>query len=135
MLDLTIHHLCIQTNDYTASLQFYCQVLGAKLVKETPNFHNRAFNSWLQLPNLLIELQTPKQPSHFHDFSKTTQGIAHFCFLVPDVTLAVAQIQATGYHHFQTKNKQIIYDVEGSLLAKIIAPEGTIIELRDQAQL
>ncbi|MGL4953636.1 MAG: VOC family protein [Culicoidibacterales bacterium] len=135
MIHSTFHHLCIQTNNYPASLAFYHDILGAKIVQETQNFHGRAFNSWLDFGTFMIELQTPKQSTHFSEFCPTTEGLAHFCLLVDDVKATVAFIQATGYNQFKLKNQAIIYNVEGSLLAKIIAPEGTIIELRDQATL
>lgn len=130
-----LHHLCIQTHDYAASFAFYCDVLGATLVKETPNFHGRDFNTWLDCGSFMIELQTPKRPTQFSEFSKTARGIAHFCLLVENVDDLVATIQAKGYSHFQLKHNSIIYQVEGSALAKLIAPEGTIIELRDVASL
>lgn len=35
------------------------------------------------------------------------------------------------YNNFKLKNGEIMYKVEGGNLFKVIAPEGTIIEFRD----
>ena len=45
------------------------------------------------------------------------------------------RILAAGYDHFRRKNGQVVYEVLGSKLCKVVAPEGTIIELRDTAEL
>ena len=38
-----IHHVCIQTNSYEESLDFYTRILGFEIVQETKNFHNRDY--------------------------------------------------------------------------------------------
>lgn len=131
MYQFQFHHLCIQTDCYEQSLAFYQDILGATLLQETPNFHTRDFNTWLQLGDFAIELQTAKAGQPLIQMNKHMNGLAHFCLLTADVTAAVQMIQARGYKKFQTKNQAIIYQVEGSHLAKVIAPEGTIIEIRD----
>lgn len=35
-----MHHVCIQTEKYEESLEFYMRILGFEIVQETPNFHN-----------------------------------------------------------------------------------------------
>ncbi|MDZ5038577.1 VOC family protein, partial [Clostridium perfringens] len=39
-----IHHICIQTEKYEESLDFYTRILGFEMINETPNFHGRDFN-------------------------------------------------------------------------------------------
>lgn len=130
------HHICVQTNDYEASKRFYMQILGFSLVSETENFHMRAYNSWLRGPDgLMIELQTPKGKALFSPMDKEAEGIAHICFLVGDVEKEAQRIISAGYDHFRRKNESVVYAVLGSKLCKVIAPEGTIIELRDTAEL
>ena len=34
-----VHHICIQTEDYKESLDFYTRILGLEIVKESKNFH------------------------------------------------------------------------------------------------
>lgn len=131
MFTVQFHHLCIQTECYHQSLDFYCRVLGATLIKETPDFHTRKFNTWLKLGDFFIELQTAKAHQPLKQADKHTNGLAHFCLLAPDIITVIQHIKSCDYHQFQAKNDQVIYQVEGSLLSKVVAPEGTIIEIRD----
>ena len=36
-----IHHVCIQTENYKESLDFYNKILGFEIIKESKNFHKR----------------------------------------------------------------------------------------------
>ena len=127
----SIHHICIQTKKYSESLEFYTKILGFKMVSETPNFHTRAFNTWIKLDDFMIELQTAKEGDSLNKWSKLNEGIVHMCFLVDDIEEEYKRIKLLGYNNFKVKNNQIIYDVEGGKLMKIKAPEGTEIEIRD----
>ena len=130
------HHVCIQTNDYEASKRFYTQLLGFALVSEAENFHGRAYNSWLREPGgFLIELQTPKGHGRFSPYDKESEGLAHLCFVVEDVEKEAARLIDAGFEDFRRKNGSAVYEVLGSKLCKLVAPEGTIIELRDTAEL
>ena len=51
-----VHHICIQTNTYLETLEFYIKALGFEIVEESPNFHGREFNTWLKLGTFYIEL-------------------------------------------------------------------------------
>ena len=110
----TIHHVCIQTNDYKASLEFYTRI---------------------EQNNFMIELQTGKKGEVLIDADSKSKGLVHMCFLVENVQQEVQRILGLGYTHFKLKNNNKIYEVEGSSLSKVIAPEGTIIELRAIAEL
>lgn len=126
-----MHHVCIQTTNYKESLDFYTNILGFDIVSETPNFHNRAFNTWLKLGEFMIELQTAKKGDTLNKWSKLNEGIVHICFLVDDIEDEYNRIKSLGYEKFKVKNGEVIYDVEGGKLMKIKAPEGTEIEIRD----
>lgn len=126
-----IHHICIQTENYKESLDFYTRILGFKIVKESKNFHNREYNTWLKLDNFMIELQTPKNGHEFSKWSSLNSGPVHMGFLVDNVENEYERIKKLGYDNFKTKNGEIIYKVEGESLFKIKAPEGTEIEIRD----
>lgn len=126
-----IHHICIQTENYNESLDFYTRILGFKIVKESKNFHNREYNTWLKLDNFMIELQTPKNGHEFSKWSSLNSGPVHMGFLVDNVENEYERIKKLGYDNFKTKNGEIIYKVEGESLFKIKAPEGTEIEIRD----
>ena len=99
-------------------------------------FLGRGYHSWLREPGgFMIELQTAKAGGQFSPACKEAEGLAHLCFLVEDVEAEARRILAAGYDHFRCKNGQAVYEVLGSKLCKVVAPEGTIIELRDTAEL
>ncbi|ASI35411.1 MULTISPECIES: VOC family protein [unclassified Exiguobacterium] len=124
-----IHHLCIQTADYAASKSFY-EALGFELVQESPDFHTRAFNSWLKLGDFYIELQTNKVDETLTPYTKHTSGPVHFALYVDDLAAEVARLEQRGVT-FLPKNGGNIYFVVDGHLSKLKAPEGTIVELRD----
>lgn len=132
---LKLHHLCIQTNNYNESLTFYTTILGFKTVKETKNFHNRSFNTWLDLNGLMLELQTNKDDEKSKQYCSQSTGIAHFCFISENLELEFNRIKETGYDNFKIKNGNKIYSVGDGMLFKVIAPEGTIIEFRDKTDI
>ena len=127
----SIHHVCIQTEKYQESLDFYTKILGFDILSETPNFHTRAFNTWLKLDNFMIELQTAKSGDTLNPWSNINEGIVHMCFLVDNIEEEYERIKSLGYNNFKVKNGKVIYDVEGGKLLKIKAPEGTEIEIID----
>ncbi len=130
-----VHHICIQTNSYERSLAFYTELLGFELVKETPDFHGRDYNTWLQLGGFMIELQTPKRFCDFGAYDKNLEGIVHFCLYAADFQQLYEDIKRSGTCRFLQKDKKDIYEVEGGRLFKIEAPERTIIEIRDRVTL
>lgn len=135
MISASIHHICIQTSDYEASKAFYCDMLGFEVEQESAGFHGRAFNSWLKLGDFRIELQTGREGEPLSAYDVESEGIVHFCLLVDSVEEAYKTLTAKGFNHYKLKNGEPLYRVCNSLLLKLVAPEGTIIELRDQAAL
>lgn len=126
-----IHHICIQTERYKESLDFYTRILGFEIVSETANFHGRDFNTWLKLGDFMIELQTPKEGDRFNKWSSLNAGPVHMAFMVDNVKEEYERIRSLGYNDFKLKNGQVVYEVLGESLFKIKAPEGTEIEMRD----
>ncbi|MCB2290905.1 VOC family protein [Clostridium sp. CS001] len=126
-----LYHICIQTEKYDESLKFYTEILGFEVVKETANFHGRDFNTWLRLESFMIELQTAKRGDKLKNWSSLNEGIVHMCFLVDNVYDEFNRITELAYTNFKIKNGKEIYKVEDGYLFKIVAPEGTEIEIRD----
>lgn len=126
-----MHHICIQTEKYKESLDFYTRILGFEMVSETVNFHGRDFNTWLKLGDFMIELQTPKEGDKFNKWSSLNAGPVHMAFMVDNVKEEYERIRSLGYNDFKFKNGQVVYEVLGESLFKIKAPEGTEIEMRD----
>lgn len=126
-----VHHICIQTDEYQKSLEFYTNILGFKVIKESKGFHGRDYNTWLELSGFMIELQTPKKDIKFIEWNKNNAGIVHMCLMVDDVQGEYRRIKDTGYKSFKVKNGEELYAVEGEYLFKVKAPEGTEVEFRD----
>ena len=126
-----IHHICIQTEIYAESLDFYTRILGFEVVNETQNFHGRDFNTWLSFGNFKIELQTPKAGERFNKWSSLNAGPVHMAFMVENVEEEYERIKSLGYNDFKLKNGEAVYKVLGESLIKIKSPEGTEIEMRD----
>ena len=132
---MRMHHICIQTENYEASLKFYTEVLGFKVIKESPNFHNRAFNSWLELKGFMIELQTNKAGEVLNPYDKQSKWIVHFALFSDQFEADYQHVKAFGQVKFFQKDGQDIYHVEGGSLFKIEAPEGTVVEIRNSHEL
>ncbi len=126
-----IHHICIQTEKYKESLDFYTRILGFEVVQESKNFHNREYNTWIKQGTFMIELQTPKAGDKFKKWTSLNEGPVHMGFIVDNVEEEYERIKSLGYTNFKVKNGEIVYKVEGESLFKIKAPEGTEIEIRD----
>ena len=125
---MKIHHICIQTNCYEESKKFYMEVLGFKLIKETMNFHGRDYNTWLDLNGVMIELQTGKET--LEKYNKDAEGIVHFALYEGNIEKFVFNVKDMKNIEFKKKEGNIIYQVENSKLVKLIAPEGTIVEIK-----
>ena len=95
-----IHHVCIQTEKYNESLDFYKNILGFEIVSETKNFHNRDYNTWLKLGSFMIELQTPKKDDNLNKWSNLNAGPVHLGFLVDNVKEEYERIKSLGYTDF-----------------------------------
>lgn len=131
----SLHHICIQTEEYCESLDFYTRILGFEIIKESKNFHRREYNTWLRLENFMIELQTPKKGDKLKEWNSLNEGPVHLCFLVENVSKEYSLIKEKGYTNFKVKNGKEIYKVENGYLFKIKAPEGTEIEIRDNSEI
>ncbi len=132
---MKLHHICIQTDRYKESVKFYTEIMGFSLIKETPGFQKRVFNSWLKQDDLMIELQTNRVNEKLYNFDKKNKGIVHLAMIVEDLEVEYLRIKQLGFDGFKTKSDQAIYEVEGGKLFKIVAPEGTIIEMREQMEI
>lgn len=126
-----IHHICINTDTYEESKNFYSSIIGFEVVKENIKFHNRAFNSWLKMGQFYIELQTPKKGDSLNAWSKNNSGPIHIGFIVEDVKNEYKRIKNLGYTNFKKKNGEEMYVIKGSKIFKVMAPEGTEIEYRE----
>ena len=130
-----LHHVCIQTDRYLESLDFYTRIIGFEIVKESKGFHGRDFNTWLKFGSFMLEMQTPKRGEAFIPWSRLQSGPVHLAFGVADVEAEYERISALGYKSFKLKDGAAVYEVCGRKLLKVKAPEGTEIELRDSEEI
>ena len=128
----SIHHICIETDRYRESINFYCSLLGFEIIEETRDFHGREFNTWIKKENIIIELQTSKSAQLEKTPSVNKIGIVHVCFIVDNLSETIDLLTSKGFSSFRMKNGEVIYNVKGGNLAKVTAPEGTVIELREE---
>ena len=128
---MQIHHICIQTDVYEESLDFYTRILGFTVFKVSPDFHGRQYNTWLKKDQFMIELQTPKAEEDLIPWSNKNSGPVHLGFLVNSVQATYQEIKSKNYHQFKLKNGEELYQVMGEYLCKVKAPEGTEIEIRE----
>lgn len=131
----TLHHFCIQTAHYKESVEFYTKVLGFELIKEDNYTPKRAYHSWLKLDDFMIELQTAKCSKPFTRYSPLSQGVVHLSFLVEDAQAEYDHIKASGFKAFKSKHGKDVYKIRGGYQFKLVAPEGTEIEIRDSLKI
>ena len=127
-----LHHICIQTNQYEQSLQFYCKMLDMEIIEETPDFHGREYNTWIKNDSLCIELQTPKKEQQFDNIDDEHTGVSHICLWVNDIHQIYYELREKGAQSFIKHGANDIYEINGGKLFKLKAPEGTIIEFRNK---
>ena len=72
-----------------------------------------------------------KREHHDQRLSWLNGILRHLCFVVDDLDAALRRLETGGWTRFSEKGGKRIYEVEGGRLLKVIAPEGTVIELRE----
>lgn len=136
-MGFSVHHVCIETDRYEESLGFYVGLLGFRVEEESRGFHGRAYNAWLRRDSAIIELQTPAEgriaPRSASGGAAARPGpelgLMHFCLEVDDLEATLADLESKGFRGFLPGKR--LYEVFGSRLSKLRAPEGTIVELRE----
>ncbi|MCZ8512484.1 VOC family protein [Paenibacillus filicis] len=90
-----IHHAAIICSDYERSKQFYVQVLGLPVIRETYREERRSYKLDLAVGAGQIELfsfpDAPVRPSY-----PEAQGLRHLAFEVDSVEEAVRELEAQG---------------------------------------
>lgn len=124
------HHLCIHTANYDASLDFYTNLLGFELVKDDLYAPKRLHRAWLKRDSLMIELLSEKCNKAYSAYERNNQGITHLSFEVLDIEKAFEVANSFGAR-VKPKHGRAIYKIKGGLQFKLIAPEGTEIEIRN----
>ncbi|HEY9662015.1 MAG TPA: VOC family protein, partial [Allocoleopsis sp.] len=92
----SIHHVAVICSDYERSKQFYVEVLGFPIIRETYRAERQSYKLDLQVSKTeAIELfsfpNPPARPSR-----PEACGLRHLAFAVEDLDAAVAELQAKG---------------------------------------
>ena len=97
MIDIkSIHHVAIICSDYKVSKQFYTELLGLQIIRETFRKERNSYKLDLSLDGkYIIELfsfaNPPKRPSR-----PEAQGLRHLAFSVPDIEGIFQQLLERG---------------------------------------
>ncbi|HIK30920.1 MAG TPA: VOC family protein [Oscillatoriales cyanobacterium M59_W2019_021] len=96
MLSTEIHHVAIICSDYQTSKQFYVEVLGFEIVRETYRASRDSYKLDLKVGSgTQIELFSFPNPPPRVDRPEAC-GLRHLAFAVADLDNSVAELQAKG---------------------------------------
>jgi glyoxylase I family protein len=91
-----VHHIAIISSDYPVSKQFYLQVLGLEVVKETFRKERNSYKLDLSLNGeTIIELFSFDNPPQ-RVSQPEAAGLRHLAFEVTDIDKAIAELHAKG---------------------------------------
>jgi glyoxylase I family protein len=87
-----IHHIAIICSNYEKSKEFYVNILGLKVIKETYRKERKSYKLDLSVGGLYqIELfsfeQSPKRPSY-----PEARGLRHLAFQVDDIEESIKEL-------------------------------------------
>ena len=91
-----LHHVAIICSDYQRSKQFYCEILGLKIIAETYRAQRKSHKLDLQLNDgTQIELFSfPNPPARVNH--PEASGLRHLAFKVADLTSVIAELESRG---------------------------------------
>jgi glyoxylase I family protein len=120
-----IHHIAIITGRYAESKAFYTEVLGFSVIRETYRAERDSYKLDLSLNGqYMIELFTfpeaPNRPSY-----PEAKGLRHLAFVVGDVAVAAAELQAKGVEVQPVR----IDEITGKRFTFFADPDGLPLEL------
>lgn len=91
-----IHHIAIIATDYKKSKQFYTEILGLKVIKETYRKERDSYKLDLKISDTdQIELFSFSEAPRRLSYPEAT-GLRHIAFEVDDVTLVKEQLENKG---------------------------------------
>jgi glyoxylase I family protein len=119
------HHVALIVSDYQRSKQFYTEVLGLKVLKETLRAERRSYKLDLEVPGgLRLELfsfpDPPARPTE-----PEAAGLRHLAFAVVDLAAAAADLNVNGVATEPVR----IDEVTGARFTFFRDPDGLPLEL------
>ena len=91
-----VHHIALIASDYEKSKQFYTQILGFEVIRETYRPEKQSYKLDLAVnATLQLELFSFPEPAPRPSYPEAC-GLRHLAFAVEDVALAVAHLKTYG---------------------------------------
>jgi glyoxylase I family protein len=125
---LGVHHIAIICSDFQKSRQFYCDVLGFKIIREVYREQRKSYKLDLSLnDHYIIELFSfPDPPSRVSQ--PEACGLRHLAFAVDNLESEISRISAMG-----VKTEEIRTDeLTGKKFAFFSDPDGLPLELYEK---
>lgn len=124
MILQSVNHIAIICSDYKKSLDFYCGILGFKIITEEYREERQSMMTKLSLDGqYLIELFTfPNSPERIT--GPEACGLRHIAFNVPDINDAMRELDDKHYLHEELR----VLD-NGERLFFVKDPDGLPIEI------
>lgn len=94
-----INHVALAVNDLNKSIQFYKNVLGAKVTEPEPQEEHGVYTVFVELGDTKIELLYPlgdKSPIEGFLKKNPAGGIHHICLEVSDIREAIKSMTESG---------------------------------------
>jgi len=119
-----VHHIAIICSDYQKSKQFYCDVLGLKIVREVFRAERNSYKLDLEVNGLYqIELFSFPDPAARPSRPEAC-GLRHLAFEVENIDEATAEIKS---HHVEVEPIRID-EYTGKRFTFFADPDGLPIE-------
>jgi glyoxylase I family protein len=122
---LGVHHIAIICSDFEKSRQFYCDVLGLKILREVYREQRKSYKLDLSLNDqYIIELFSfPDPPPRVSQ--PEACGLRHLAFAVDDLDAEVSRIRALGVNTEEIRTDEFT----GKKFTFFSDPDGLPLEL------
>ena len=123
MADTPVIHLSLPVNDLVATRDFYENVLGCRIGRES----NDWFDAWFFGLQLTLQLR----PLEVIDISR--QGVRHFGVILPTLSAfdeIVKRVNRSVHTWISEPKKHAEIELSGKLGGKLADPSGNIIEIK-----
>ena len=121
--DTPVIHLSLPVNDLVVARDFYENVLGCRIGRESDDW----FDAWFFGLQLTLQLR----PLEVIDISR--QGVRHFGVILPSLSVfdeIVKRVNASVHTWISEPKKHAEIELSGKLGGKLADPSGNIIEIK-----
>lgn len=124
-----VHHIAVQTSDLDKALHFYCDILGAELLKRR-RFKKRHM-AWLEIGDVKIELFSKREGDTLTEWDDCYSGPVHIAFGVEDFDVFLDGALQRGACFHPSHPQPFVPPVPGAgKIAYLLGPDGEEVEIR-----